>query len=75
MNILYVTGCDAPFFNSLLICLQSFTERMPRHRLLVCDFGLTGAQAEFLHGLGALLTRPPILASRGVFFCKSSLLR
>jgi hypothetical protein len=75
MNILYITGCDAPFFNSLLICLQSFAERMPGHRLFVCDFGLTGAQAEFLRGLGVLLARPPALASRGVFFCKSGLVQ
>src|ERR1700728_239832 len=75
MNILYVTGCDAPFFNSLLICLQSFAERMPGHGLFVCDFGLTGAQAEFLRSLGVLLARPPTLASRGVFFCKSGLVQ
>lgn len=72
MNILFVTGSDSAFFNSLLVCLQSFSERMPGHRLLVCDFGLLGAQAEFLRGLGVLLERPPILTSRGVFHCKAA---
>ena len=48
---------------------------MPGHRLSVCDFGLTGAQVKFLHGLGVLLERPPILASRGVFHCKAALAR
>jgi hypothetical protein len=75
MNILFVTGCNAAFFNSSLVGLQSFAERMPGHRLLVCDFGLTGPQAEFLRGLGVWLERPPILASRGVFHCKAGLLR
>lgn len=73
MNILFVTGSDSAFFNSLLVCLQAFSERMPGQRLLVCDFGLTGAQAEFLRSLGALLERPPILVSRGVFHCKAAL--
>ena len=75
MNLLFVTGCDAPFFNSLLVCLQAFAERLPGYRLLVCDFGLTGAQAEFLRGLGVWLERPPSLRSRGVFHCKAALLR
>jgi hypothetical protein len=75
MNILFVTGSDAAFFNSLLVCLQSFSERMPRHRLFVCDFGLTPAQAEFLRGLGIWLERPPELAREGVFHCKAALSR
>ena len=74
MNIVFVTGSDAAFFNSLLVGLQAFAERIPGHRLLVCDFGFTGAQAEFLRGLGALLERPPALALRGVFHCKAALL-
>ena len=45
----------------------------PGHRLMVCDFGLTDAQAEFLRGLGALLGRPPAVASGGVFQCKGAL--
>jgi hypothetical protein len=73
MKILFVTGSDAAFFNSLLICLQSFAERMPGERLLVCDFGLTDAQARFLRGLGLLLERPPILDTRGVFHRKAAL--
>lgn len=73
MNFLFVTGSDSAFFNSLLVCLQSFSERMPGHRLFVCDYGLTGAQAQFLRSLGVLLERPPILASRGVFHCKAAL--
>ncbi len=75
MNPLYVTGCNAAFFNSFLICLQSFAEQMPGQRLFVCDFGITEAQAQFLRSLGVLLARPPFLASRGVFHCKAALLR
>lgn len=75
MNTLFVTGSDSAFFNSLLVCLQSFAERMPGHRLLVCDFGLMGPQAKFLRSLGVLLERPPILTSRGVFHCKAGLVR
>lgn len=75
MNILFVTGSDSAFFNSLLVCLQSFAERMPGHRLLVCDFGLNPAQAEFLRSLDLLLPRPPKLAGCGVFHCKASLAR
>ena len=72
MNIVFVTGADSAFFNSLLVCLQSFAERLPGRRLLVCDFGLTPAQAAFLRGLGQLLARPPALASGGVFHCKAA---
>lgn len=74
MNIVFITGSDAAFFDSMLVALQSFAERMPGQRLLVCDFGFTGAQAEFLRDLGVLLRRPPQLASRGVFTCKAALL-
>jgi hypothetical protein len=74
MNIVFVTGSDAPFFNSMLVFLQAFAERLPGQRLWVCDFGLTPAQAHFLRGLGILLERPPALASRGVFHCKAALL-
>ena len=74
MNILFVTGCNSPFFNSLLVCLQSFAERLPGHRLLVCDFGLTSAQANFLRGLGLWLAQPPNLERRGVFDCKAALI-
>jgi hypothetical protein len=74
MNVIFVTGSDAAFFNSMLVGLQSFAERMPGQRLLVCDFGFSGAQAAFLRGLGVLLERPPTLASAGVFHCKAALL-
>ena len=73
MTVLFVTGSDSAFFNSLLVCLQAFAERMPGHRLMVCDFGLNHAQAAFLRGLGALLERPPIAAAGGVFHCKGAL--
>ena len=46
---------------------------MPGQRLLVCDFGLTDAQAGFLRGLGLLLKRPPNLDAHGVFFRKAGL--
>jgi hypothetical protein len=74
MNILFVTGSGSAFFNSLLVCLQSFAERMPGRRLFVCDFGFTHAQAAFLRCIGLLLERPPELASGGVFHCKAGLL-
>src|SRR5580692_298562 len=74
MNIIFVTGSDAAFFNSMLVGLQSFAERMPGQRLLVCDFGFDGAQAGFLRGLDVLLERPPMLASEGAFHCKAALL-
>ncbi len=74
MNMVFITGSDAAFFNSMLVGLQSFAERLPGRRLMICDFGFTAAQAEFLRSLGALLQRPPELASRGVFHCKAALL-
>ncbi|MFZ0721208.1 MAG: hypothetical protein WAM99_10095, partial [Xanthobacteraceae bacterium] len=74
MNIIFVTGSDAAFFNSALVGLRSFAERMPDQRLLVCDFGFDGAQAGFLRGLGMLLERPPMLESEGAFHCKAALL-
>jgi hypothetical protein len=59
MKILFVTGSDAGFFNSLLIFLQGFAERLPGQTLAVCDFGFTSAQAQFLRGLGVLLRGRP----------------
>lgn len=76
MSLLFVTGSNAGFFNSLLICLQSFTERLPTQRLLVCDYGLTEPQATFLRELGVLMERPPSIAPlTDVFICKAALLR
>ena len=75
MNVLFATGSDSAFFNSLLVCLQAFAERMPDCRLFVCDFGLTDAQSQFLRGLGLWLDRPPALRSSGPFRCKAALLR
>jgi hypothetical protein len=73
MAIRFVTGGNAAFFNTLLICLRSFAERLPGHRLQVCDFGFTGAQAKFLDSIGLLLPQPPELAGSGVFLCKACL--
>jgi len=73
MKILFVTGSDSAFFNSLLIFLQSFLERLPGQQLSVCDFGMTDGQQRFLHSRGLLLPRPPALAARGVFACKASM--
>ena len=73
MNILFVSGGDQAFFNSLLVCLQSFSERVAGHRLLVCDFGFSPGQAQFLRGLGVLLERPAACAADGVFVCKAAL--
>jgi hypothetical protein len=53
-----VTGRNAPFFNSLLVFLQSFAERVTGQRLVVCDLGLSSAQAQFMRSLGMLLDRP-----------------
>jgi hypothetical protein len=72
MAILFVTGSDSAFFNSSLICLQSFSERLPDQQLFVCDFGMTAVQAEFLQSLGQLLPRPPELAGCGTFYCKAA---
>lgn len=73
MKILFITGSDAGFFNSLLIFLQSFAERLPGQPLAVCDFGFAPAQAQFLREFGVLLPRPAELDSRGVFCCKAAL--
>jgi hypothetical protein len=75
MNLLFVTGSNLGFFNSLLVGLQSFAERLPGQRLLVGDYGLHPAQAAFLRELGVLLEAPPDLPSRDVFYCKATLLR
>ena len=74
--MLFVTGSNAGFFNSLLICLQSFKERLPDQTLWVCDYGMTESQTQFLRKLGILLERPPsIAANADVFICKAALLR
>jgi hypothetical protein len=75
MTLLFVTGSNSGFFNSLLVGLQSFAERLPGQRLLVCDCGLHPAQAAFLRDLRMLLEAPPDLPSRDVFYCKAALLR
>ena len=56
--MIFVTGCNAGFFNTLLITLQSFAEAIPDHPLLVCDFGLHPQQAQYLRAKGQLLERP-----------------
>lgn len=76
MSLVFVTGSNAAFFNSLLIGLQSFAERLPDQRLLVCDYGLTAPQAAFLQRKGMLLARPPsITPPLDAFRCKAALLR
>jgi hypothetical protein len=75
MNLLFVTGSNSGFFNSMLVGLQSFAERLPGQRLLVCDYGLHPAQAAFLRDLGVLLDTPPDLPARDLFYCKAALLR
>jgi len=57
--MIFVTGCDAAFFNTLLITLQSFAETLPDQQLLVCDYGLHSQQAQYLRARGQLLERPP----------------
>src|SRR5581483_4898602 len=75
MKILFITGSNGGLFNSLLILLQSFAERLPGQTLAVCDFGFLPPQAQFLRELGLLFERPPELATHGVFTCKASLIR
>ncbi|QWD92699.1 hypothetical protein ICV00_08550 [Polynucleobacter asymbioticus] len=58
MKMIFVTGCDAAFFNTLLITLQSFAETLPDQQLLVCDYGLHPQQAQYLRIRGQLLERP-----------------
>jgi hypothetical protein len=64
LSYLFVTGCNAGYFNTLLMTLQSFALRMPGQRLLVCDYGLTPQQCEFLRRQGQLLERPPTVSPR-----------
>jgi hypothetical protein len=72
-KLLFVTGSNAGFFNTLLICPRSFAERLPAQRLLVCDYGLTAPQAEFPRELGMLIERPPGIEPRtNVFICKAA---
>ncbi len=76
MNLLFVTGCNTGFFNTLLICLQSFSLRTSGQRLFVCDYGMTKPQAEFLREIGILIERPPSIdPSLDVFNCKAALIR
>ena len=56
--MIFVTGCNAAFFNTLLITLQSFAESLPDQTLLVCDYGLHPQQAQYLRARGQLLERP-----------------
>ncbi len=75
MKVLFVTGSNYAFFNSMLVGLQSFAERLPGERLLVCDYGMSPPQAQFLRELGQLLECPPTLPARDTFYCKAALLR
>lgn len=74
MKALFVTGGNAAFFPSLLTLLESFAERLPGQRLMVCDYGLAPAQAAFFRQTGQLLDRPVTLApDADVFRCKAAL--
>lgn len=76
MSYYFVTGCNAGYFNTLLITLQSFAVRLPDQRLLVCDYGLTPQQCEFLRRQGQLLERPPgVPRNEHPYRCKAALLR
>ncbi len=76
LSYYFVTGCNAGFFNTLLITLQSFAVRVPEQRLLVCDYGLVPKQCEFLRRRGQLLERPPgIPSNEHPYRCKAALLR
>jgi hypothetical protein len=59
----FVTGSNAAFFPMLCQLLGSFDRFAPGERLLVCDFGLTPGQAEFLSAKKILLPRPQTLES------------
>lgn len=74
--MIFVTGCDAAFFNTLLITLQSFAENLPDQQLLVCDYGLHPQQVQYLRARGQLLERPADLkAGIHVTGYKASLVR
>lgn len=74
MKPLFVTGGNAPFFPSLLTLLESFAERLPGQRLVVCDYGLTPVQAAFFRQTGQLAGRPFTVApDLDVFRCKAAL--
>lgn len=74
--MIFITGCDAGFFNTLLITLQSFAEKLPGERLLVCDYGLHPQQAQYLRAKGQLLERPIDLPQgTHVTGCKAALIR
>lgn len=74
--MIFVTGCDAAFFNTLLITLQSFSEKLSNQVLLVCDFGLHPQQAHYLRSKGMLLERPLDLPlGTHVTGCKAALVR
>ncbi len=76
MSFIFVTGCNAGYFNTLLVTLQSFALRLPDQRLLVCDYGLAPNQREFLRGQGQLLDRPPgIPPKTHPYRCKAAILR
>jgi len=76
LSYYFVTGCNAAYLNTLLITLQSFATRLPDQRLLVCDYGLTPQQCEFLRRRGQLLGRPPgIPVNEHPYRCKAALLR
>ncbi|MGN7611175.1 hypothetical protein ACQZV8_03725 [Magnetococcales bacterium HHB-1] len=57
-TIHYVTGSDAACFPLLLQVLASFTRFAPKHKLWVCDFGLTKEQRQFLTHKDNLLPIP-----------------
>ena len=74
MKPLFVTGGNAPFFPSLLTLLESFAERLPGQRLMVCDYGLTPAQAAYFRQTGQLAERPfSVAPDLDVFRCKAAL--
>lgn len=74
MSLLFVTGSDAGYFNTLLIGLQSFAERFPGQKVVVCDYGFTPAQAEFLRERGQWAERPPEIPEKmDVLLLKSAM--
>lgn len=76
MSLLFITGSNASFFPSLLITLQSFSERIPNQKILVCDYGLNEQQANFLRQKNQLLERPPTLpADTHYLACKAAMIR
>lgn len=74
MQLTFVTGSDKKYFLLLGSFLESFEKNAGGHRVLVCDFGLSGAQKKFLESRGMLLPLPGSLTQEHHHFYKKAAL-